>query len=333
MSLLTSDFLEHAFNNGIEFDQEIIQDGQLHRVRVKGDKRSKKNGWYIYHDGLIPVCVYGTWKGEQKHIWSARHESEMNKKEQQELKRMMAEASRKARRQRKLEQTKAAVDAGAIYDAGADVVSHSYLSKKLIKSHDVLRLAADKSIIRGSERDVDVSGALVIPVVDRAYNLTSNQYIFDNGFKMFHPNGKIKGCFCPLYGDEMKEVIFVCEGFATGATIHEQMGNTVYVAFNCGNLREVARHVQSHYPNHLTVIAADDDWLTERPIKNPGMFHARQVANDLGLHVVKPIFDDKRKTEHTDFNDLHYVGATWSDDFLVRDCINKQLNELIGGQL
>lgn len=318
MSTLVNEFLTYARSCGLSFANEIICDGLLHRIQVEGDKQGKKNGWYIYHDEIIPVCIFGTWKGEQKHVWSARHESELNKKERDQLKRMLAEASRKARRQRQLEQKSTAVDCGRIYSQAKPCYQHAYLDKKIIQTDDCLKIG-DK-------------GEMIIPVVDCHGVISSLQYIYPNGRKMFHPNGKVSGGFCPIVGKG--EAIYICEGFATGKTINQSTGNSVYVAFNCGNLFDVARFVQSRYPHNMVVIAGDDDFMTKTPIDNPGRHHAEKVAISLGIHAIYPSFDAyHRKADHTDFNDMHYEGETNSINDYVKNHINDRLIDLIGGEL
>lgn len=318
MSMLVNEFLTYARSCGLTFANEIICDGLLHRIQVEGDKQGKKNGWYIYHDEIIPVCIFGTWKGEQKHVWSARHESELNKKERDQLKRMLAEASRKARNQRKLEQKNTAIDCGRIYVNSAPCYTHAYLERKLIKTDPCLKIGE--------------KGEMIIPVVDCHGVIASLQYIYPNGRKMFHPNGKVSGGFCPIEGEG--EVIYICEGFATGKTINQATGNQVYVAFNCGNLMEVARFAQSRHLHNMIVIAGDDDFMTKTPIENPGKHHAEIVSLSLGVPVIYPRFDAyHRKADHTDFNDMHHEGETHSINDYVKNHIKSQLDILIGGEL
>lgn len=318
MSVFINEFEDYAASCGLRFDGEIHCDGQLHRIQVDGDKRGKKNGWYIFHNEVIPVCIFGTWKGEQKFVWSAKHESELNKKERDKLKFMLAEASRNARRQRKLEQKSVAADCIEIYKNAKPVFKHPYLNKKLIESNSILRVGG---------RD-----ELIIPVIGLNGVISSLQYIHKDGRKMFHPGGATKDGYCYLQGKG--EVVYVCEGYATGATVHEATKNSVYIAFNCGNLMSIVKHAQNKNPNNMIVIAADDDFMTKEPINNPGKHHAEMTARATGCSVIYPKFDAyHRKANQTDFNDMHYEGVTQSIDNYVRDHINVQLDRLIGGEL
>ena len=63
------------------------------------------------------------------------------------------------------------------------------------------------------------------------------QTIAPDGTKMFMSGGRVKGCY---YGiGKPKGALIVCEGFATGASIHECTGHAVAVACNAGNLEAV----------------------------------------------------------------------------------------------
>jgi len=57
--------------------------------------------------------------------------------------------------------------------------------------------------------------------------------------------------------------LFICEGFATGASIHEATEATVLVAFDCGNLAAVAAMARLLHPSREIIICADDDRKTE----------------------------------------------------------------------
>ena len=318
MSQFVREFEEYAASCGLRFNGDIHCDGQLHRINVEGDRGGKKNGWYIFHNEIIPVCIFGTWKGDQKHVWSARHESEMNKNERNKLKAMLREASRNALREREKQYKAVAFECGEIYNRASDLTRHKYLDSKLIKSHPILKLGE--------------KGEMIIPVLDETGAIYSLQYIYPNGRKMFHQGGKTQGCFCPISG--AGEAIFICEGYATGATIHEATGCTVYVAFNCNNLIKVAKFVSMKHQKNMIIIAGDDDFVTDTPIKNPGKHHAILAAKSIGASLTFPKFDAyHRKENHTDFNDMHYEGETQCRDNYVRNYLFDELDRLIGGQL
>ena len=53
--------------------------------------------------------------------------------------------------------------------------------------------------------------------------------------------------------------VFVCEGLATGASIHKITGQAVYCAFSKGNLDNVVRYCQLGFPKAQVVLALDND--------------------------------------------------------------------------
>jgi len=134
---------------------------------------------------------------------------------------------------------------------------------------------------------------------DTAGILHSLQTIAPDGGKLFHLGGRVKGCYFGIGKPAGK--LIVCEGFATGASIHEATGAAVAVAFNAGNLEAVALALHQRHPEQTIVIAADDDYKNER---NPGLTSAKSAAMAVGGFVVAPLFPAGRPANATDFNDL-----------------------------
>ena len=139
-----------------------------------------------------------------------------------------------------------------------------------------------------------------MPLRDASGTLHSLQTIDASGQKRFLSGGKAKGCYLSIGTPD--GCIVVCEGFATGASIHAATGQAVACAMNAGNLQTVAQALHAKYPALRILIAADDDYLTDG---NPGMAAARQAALSVGGMVAVPLFDANRPAKATDFNDLH----------------------------
>lgn len=111
--------------------------------------------------------------------------------------------------------------------------------------------------------------------------------------------------------------MIVCEGFATGASIHEATGHAVVVAFDRGNLEPVAKALRKQYPDAALIVAADDDHMTDG---NPGRTDAKAAALAVGGTVVVPLFPAGRPDKATDFNDLHMMDGGGLD--AVRACFS-----------
>lgn len=124
--------------------------------------------------------------------------------------------------------------------------------------------------------------------------LVNLQIIDTEGVKRFLSGGKKAGCFYWL-GSEATDKIIVCEGFATGASLHKHTGKSVVIAFDAGNLKKVAEAVRVISPTIEIIIAADND---ESGI---GEKKAREAALAInGKYIIPPSLGD--------FND-HLAGG------------------------
>ena len=141
-------------------------------------------------------------------------------------------------------------------------------------------------------------GSLVVPM-RKGGELRSLQFIRDNGEKRFLSDGEVTGCYCAI--GKPNGALCVCEGFATGASIHEATGHAVAVAFNAGNLLAVARELRVKFPELPLILCADDDYRTEA---NPGLAKATEAARAVGGKLAIPDFGSDRPAGMTDFNDL-----------------------------
>jgi putative DNA primase/helicase len=143
-------------------------------------------------------------------------------------------------------------------------------------------------------------GALVIPLWADG-ELCSLQFIQPNGDKKFLTGGRVKGC-CFLIGTVRgARTLCIAEGFATAASIHEATGHPVAVAFNAGNLLEVAKRARRKFPDLPLILCADDDFRTPG---NPGLTMATAAAKVVGAKLAVPDFGRDRPEGATDFNDM-----------------------------
>ncbi len=141
---------------------------------------------------------------------------------------------------------------------------------------------------------------LLVPLIYEGV-LVNLQRIGPDGKKRFLSGGRITGCYSPLGGISPGKPLYVCEGWATGATIHESTGAAVACAMTCGNLLAVGLHLQRRYPDAVLIVAGDDDRQTEG---NPGKTAAIKAAAALGCGLVLPPWPDDAPLTLSDFNDL-----------------------------
>lgn len=194
---------------------------------------------------------------------------------------------------------KAAQRALNIWQAAAPApADHPYLVRKQIKPHGA-RIGRWRRIIErdGGRATLTIENALLLPLYDPSGTLRSLQAIFPakhpvlNRDKDFLPGSGLAGLFWwigprPAQPDA---TVLIAEGFATSATLHEETGFRIYLAFTAGNLLAVGRIVRQKLPEADIVFAADND-QTEG---NPGLAKATEAAADVGGRVaVPPVFGD-----------------------------------------
>lgn len=130
---------------------------------------------------------------------------------------------------------------------------------------------------------------------------------------------------------EGRQVFLLCEGFATGAALHETTGHCVVVAFDAGNLIHVARRMRDKCPEALIIIAADNDQWTPQPVENPGLYHATLASGAVGGRVMWPDFpantgspdpETGKLKGPTDFDDLRRLQGDEAVKAVLEDCLN-----------
>lgn len=296
MSETTEQFRQAIAAAGLEPPDTIHDDGAIHRFSTNG-KRGDDSGWYIHHGDGIPAGAFGCWRSGLHSTWCAKAENTMTAAERdshrQRIKAMKAQReAEQAQRHQQASET-----AAQLLGKSEPATAHDYLTHKGIKAHGV-RAFGDR---------------LVIPMRDTAGKLQSLQTITPDGEKRYHPGGRVKGCYFSIGKPNGK--LIVCEGFATGASIHEATGQAVAVAFDSGNLGAVAQALRDKYPALEIVLAADDDWQTTG---NLGTTKATAAAQAVGGLLAVPTFPAGRGDKDSDFNDLHRIGGLDA----VRGCID-----------
>ncbi|MGR8932424.1 MAG: toprim domain-containing protein, partial [Gammaproteobacteria bacterium] len=99
----------------------------------------------------------------------------------------------------------------------------------------------------------------------------------------FLPGGGLAGLFWWI--GQRTDDVAICEGFATAASIHQDTGWRVYMAFTANNLLAVGRIVREKLPNAAIVFCADNDTHTPG---NPGLTKAKEAANAVGGGIAVP---------------------------------------------
>lgn len=129
---------------------------------------------------------------------------------------------------------------------------------------------------------MDVGHRLVVPLQDIEGRIRSVEFIAPDGAKRYLAGGAKKGHFT-VVGAEPRPLseptgpLLICEGWATGASLHIATGHTVIAAMDSGNLMPVAEALRARFPEADVVLVADNDEKPDRDT-NPGVEAARKVA-------------------------------------------------------
>ena len=291
------------------------------RCRVAGEG-SKDRGWYRLHSvpmssqpgQYLIVGAFGVWRGpehESHKVAIAKDAAaRMSAEEIALTRRLHEQMARDAASERARELDRLAERAAGWWARMLPSGRSEYLVRKGLPPGDLFGA-------RVSER-----GNLVVPAMDVKGRIRCLQVIYSDPAvkrrkgrdKDFTPAGAAKReHFFPIGGAPYPgAVVLVCEGFATGATLHQATGLPVVVAFDAGNLSPVAQAIAKAHRGVRLLFCADDDYdwqlIEDKPKPNTGIIEAQKAALAVRGGVCIPTFPGERPTRThkgaTDFNDL-----------------------------
>ncbi|EJM1834582.1 hypothetical protein Q6I89_004343 [Salmonella enterica] len=316
---LKEEFRGVMAEHGIVCDEEIIDDGLVHRFDVQGDTRGRKNGWYVFHSDQHVNGIFGCHKRypEQQFAWKPDGVEVRLSPEQLAERQRYLEQKRQEREEAEIKRhAKAKIKAQNKWQAAVPCNEHEYLTKKGISAFGT-RVGPWEVWNKDKHRyDVITENALLIPLMDQKGEVHSLQAIIphadlpegDINAKKLLTGGAKQGLIYPIGKAQIrdgKKVYILCEGFATGASIHMATGHMCLVCFDSGNLPLIAgllaESLASRQEEATIIVAGDDDcWKG----KNTGKLKAQQAAEVAKGLVAMPVFASK-EGKPTDFNDLH----------------------------
>ena len=243
MNNVLQSFHDVLFRHGLA-PEEIIADGSLHRCPTEHKPR-KQNGAYIAHLDKPATLWWCNWETGEQDTWCAKEKQTFTPDELS----AWQERQKVIRQQREAECSRRHAEAAQWAKKEWDSAKpcnpdHPYLKKKSISQVADLRQRND--------------GALLVRILDDNGAIQSLQRIYPDGSKRFLVGGKIQGGHFVIQGDTNKPIA-ICEGYATGASIHQATGWTVHVAFSANNLQSVALAARKKFPERTIIICADSD--------------------------------------------------------------------------
>lgn len=280
-------FINAITAQGYQPPASIVFDGQVHRFSTTGKKRDD-SGWYVAYDGKVHAGAFGCWKETSSIPWRENIGREFSPMEEIEHANRMKEIRKKAEDARQQKQESAADTSNSIWSNASDASDdHPYLKAKGVKCHG-LKITGD--------------GRLIIPRWGESGEIASLQFIDQDGDKKFKGGGKATGTFyCVGHVSSQTKTVFVAEGYATASSVYETTGEPCFVAFNAGNLPEVAKIARANFSGDLCIIA-DHDLENANTGRREGIYKAEEAARETRARVVYP------PIEGMDANDYQQSG-------------------------
>lgn len=280
---------------------EILADGKLHRFDGPAEKPGKKSAWYVLYGDSLPAASFGDWRSGLTETWCAKPQNSLSAAERDLHRQRIERARAQAAEDRAAAAEEARLACVKLWEAAGPVrADHPYVKRKRIRPTGAKQL-----------RD-----ALAIPLRDIHGSLRSLQFIQPDGSRRFKSGGVIAGCFCEIGKSQAPAApLLICEGWATGCTLHEATGLSAVAAMSASNLLAVAQALRMKWPQRPLIVCADDDKATQG---NPGLTKAREAAAAVGGRLAIPAFGPNCPDGATDFNDLQQLDGLDA----VRRCVD-----------
>lgn len=278
MSDVLQTFQQILYDKGL-VPPEIIADGNLHRCPTQA-KPHKQNGAYIAHLDTPATLWWCNWENIEQGTFTVDEERTLSPAEKKAF--QQRQAAMKQQRAAEIDQRHAAAAEKAQSELSASLpcsLDHPYLLRKGVPALGEMRQSKD--------------GALLLPVRNASGNLQSLQRIYQDGQKRFLTGGLVSGGYFVIQGKPEKPIV-LCEGYATGASIHLAYDGTVYVVLSAHNLPVVAEIARSRFPDKTILVCGDND--------EAGRGKGQEAAHVAQALLVLPSFSTGTGT---DFNDLH----------------------------
>jgi len=205
----------------------------------------KQASWLIHNGDHV---VFGDFRTNEKHVIKPDDtESEIDQEKIEKIREQIRKREQKEKELRK--KTKRQIKR-KFERLPVSPTNHSYFIKKGINT--ILSSFAEAN-------EIKIEGnTLWVPVYHSPKKyIASMQYISPDGMKLFQKHCSTRDGYFVINQDS--NIIYLCEGVATAFTLAYQTGCTVYCAFSCHNMLNVAIMIHNSHDLSLLVVAADND--------------------------------------------------------------------------
>ena len=287
--LKTDDFLVAIREAGMS-PPKTLAPGRWARFAGVGKSNGNTAGFaYLFPDG--EGGLFGDFASGIKEAWQSERVRQMPEGDRIAWRRLVEEAQAEAERKQAEAWAEAAIKAqGIVSTLPESSEGHKYLIRKHVKAYGLK----------------EKNNALVMPLCDSSGQITTYQTITETGEKKLMYGGRMKGCAFAIKGKASP--VYVCEGYATGATVHEATGCSVLVAVCASNIGPVVDSVLLRHNDTQVIIAADNDHSGQ---VNTGVVEAEKVK-DRHPHVyvmIPPAIPEANGADWNDYAVKHGIDA------------------------
>jgi len=288
-STMIDQFMAFAESKGLPLDQvDVVPDGEWHSFNDPEGSSPNSKARYVLSEEPWFGTVGTHSGGWSSNNWRPGGSVKLSREDREEMR--IKNKRKKNEQEEKYAQV--AKKAAKIYQQAHQASpTHPYLVKKGIKPHGLKQRGED----------------LLIPIYNRSLQIQTLQLISPDGSKKLFPGGKKKGGF-HVVGDWTSNLkVYVAEGWATAATVHEMTGEPCVCVVDCGNLDPAIAVLKDWISStYKFCIAADNDWETDG---NPGITKALHVAAKYRTGIWFPAFtdDDQGLSDWNDWR-MKYQG-------------------------
>ena len=305
-----SQFLSFMAEQGMEPAPRtgLVTDGSVGRAYINLGGDRKLSGWYqLWLNQSVPFGRVGDYRNsldQPTATWKPEHQKQfrLTKSHKEEIEKLRKEAEiKKAEKY-----SKAAKKAQALWEAASPCEKHPYLEKKQVLSYGL---------------KVDKRGLLMVPIYDRDLAIVGLQYISDDGTKRFLTGSKKSGCFFVLGQEVLKtsDRVYYAEGYATAASVHQDMSQPVFVAFDAYNLEKVAQNVFASLKTHKHIFIADND--ESKTGEKEALKASQWIIKQKGVAEVlmpeeKGDYNDRRVEDQENLPTLKIIDTPTEQEFM-----------------
>ena len=280
-----------------------IEIGKMIRFSTHESNRNDKSGWYIfeYQDNVL-YGAFGCWRNLDTVTFTSRSYNQLNPIQQHDINLRISEQKKENERLIAHQHEFVAIKSSELSSTASQAYTHAYTESKRVNIYNFIKI---------------LDNILYIPLFDYTGKIWNYQKIYQNNNGIFEKryykptedaSGRKKGCFYPIDGKD--DIILICEGYSTGATLHDTTGQTVICAMDSGNVLPVIQDLRKNprFTQSRFIVCADNDFNADPKIQE-------RITNKITewQKYAEVVMPPRAVSSGYDFNDMACDGQNVKD--------------------